>query len=218
MVDLFEGYMPELAATHRIIARRGANSRERINSIRSMAKGSAVALLLIYLIMSTIFKSYLQPALIMLTIPFGLVGATVGHILYGLPLTMMSFFGMVALTGIVVNDSIMLIVAINDRVSGGMPFFEAIREGGKRRFRAIVLTSMTTFGGLAPMIVEKSFQAQFLIPMALSIAFGVAFATLSTLIVVPCMLAVLNDLRRLGHSILRFRVPTREEVEPSIAV
>ncbi len=218
MGDLFEGYMPELAATHRIIARRGANSRERINSIRSMAKGSAVALLLIYLIMSTIFKSYLQPALIMLTIPFGLVGATVGHILYGLPLTMMSFFGMVALTGIVVNDSIILIVAINERVSGGMPFFEAIREGGKRRFRAIVLTSMTTFGGLAPMIVEKSFQAQFLIPMALSIAFGVAFATLSTLIVVPCMLAALNDLRRVVHSILRFRVPTREEVEPSIAV
>jgi multidrug efflux pump subunit AcrB len=117
---------------------------------------------------------------------------------------------------VVVNDAIVLIVAINERLRQGMPLFDAFREGGKRRFRAIVLTSLTTFAGLFPMLLEKSFQAQVLIPMALSIAFGVLFATIGTLLIIPCLLAVLNDLRCLLYGMWHLRwPPTRESVEPS---
>jgi multidrug efflux pump subunit AcrB len=100
------------------------------------------------------------------------------------------------------------------RLDSGMPFLEAIREGGKRRFRAILLTTITTFFGLMPMILEKSMQAQFLIPMAISIAFGVAFATLLTLILIPCLLAILNDIRRICHFAWFLKMPSREAVEP----
>lgn len=205
--------LPRLEREYRITGRRGYDAQMRKDSVVSMAIGAVVALVVIYLIMATIFRSYVQPAIIMVAIPLGLIGAFVGHWLYGKPLSMMSFFGMVALTGIVVNDAIVLIVAINDRLRSGMPFFEALREGGKRRFRAILLTTMTTFAGLFPIILERSFQAQFLIPMALSIAFGVVFATMATLVVIPCLLVALNDLRRLVHLLRHLRWPSREEVE-----
>ena len=128
----------------------------------------------------------------------------------------LSFFGWVALTGIVVNDAIVLIVAINRRLEQGMGLHDAIVEGGKRRFRAIILTSITTFAGLFPIILERSFQAQILIPMGVSIAFGVLFATLGTLIVIPCLLAILNDFRCILHTVWHLKRPqTRDHVEPN---
>jgi multidrug efflux pump subunit AcrB len=216
MRDLIENYLPQLATQYGIKAERGFESADRIDSMISILVGAIIAMLLIYLTMATIFHSYLQPAIIMFAIPFGFVGAIIGHRLYGTPISMMTFFGMTALTGIVVNDAIVLIVAINERLRQGMPLFMAFREGGKRRFRAIVLTSLTTFAGLFPMLLEKSFQAQVLIPMALSIAFGVLFATIGTLLIIPCLLAVLNDIRCILYAIWYLRWPeSRESVEPS---
>ena len=163
--------------------------------------------------MATVFKSYLQPLIIMVSIPLGMIGAFAGHIIYSLPLTMMSFFGMVALMGIVVNDAIVLIVGINDRFRRGEDFYESLVEGGKRRFRPILLTTLTTFAGIYPIILEKSLQAQFLVPMGISIAFGVLFATLSTLVVVPCLLGILNDVRQFLFFSIRGQYPTPELAE-----
>ena len=166
-------------------------SRESSRSLGSLKIGFPLAMLGIFLILATMFRSYLQPLVIMVTIPFGLIGAVAGHLVMGFDLTMLSMFGMVALAGIVVNDAIVLIECINERMASGMPLTEALCVGGARRFRAIVLTTLTTSFGLAPIILEKSMQAQFLIPMAISIAFGVAFASLLTLFLIPCLLLIL---------------------------
>jgi Cu/Ag efflux pump CusA len=127
----------------------------------------------------------------------------------------MSIFGMVALTGVVVNDAIVLIERVNENLAEGLPFFNAILKGGRRRFRAIFLTSLSTVGGLAPMILETNFQAKILIPMALAIAAGVAFAPVLTLVLIPSLLVVLNELRRLCYRWLRGGWPSCEEVEPA---
>ena len=161
------------------------------------------------------FRSYAQPIVIMFTVPFGIIGAVFGHLLMGYDLSIMSIFGMVALTGVVVNDAIVLIERINENFACGMPFFEAILQGGTRRFRAIFLTTLSTVGGLAPLIMETDFQAKFLIPMALSIAAGVAFATILTLVLIPSLLAILNDLRLVVHRIKHGQWPRRLDVEPA---
>ncbi len=217
MADLTASFLPGLAARHPGLGySTEGQAQQTQESLSSLKIGFPLAMLGIYLILATIFHSYVQPVVIMVTIPFGLIGATFGHLLFGKPLTMMSLFGMVALAGIVVNDAIVLIEAVNTRLGAGMPFFDAMREGGKRRFRAIFLTTLTTFAGLTPIILEKSMQAQFLIPMAIAIAFGVAFATLLTLIVIPCILAAVNDLRRLLWFVWHRQWPSREQVEPGV--
>jgi Cu/Ag efflux pump CusA len=128
---------------------------------------------------------------------------------------MISMFGMVALTGVVVNDAIVYIERVNENLAEGMPFFEAIIAAGARRFRAIILTTVSTVGGLAPLILETDFQARFLIPMALSLAAGVAFATALTLVLIPSALAILNDLRLVYHRLRKGYWPKRVEVEPA---
>jgi multidrug efflux pump subunit AcrB len=128
---------------------------------------------------------------------------------------MMSMFGMVALTGVVVNDSIVLIERINENLARGMSFFEAIKQGGARRFRAILLTSLSTVGGLAPLIMETDMQAKFLIPMALSLAAGVTFATVLTLVLIPSLLAIVNDGRRVMARLQSGEWLEREVVEPA---
>ena len=177
--------------------------------------GYPMALLGIFIIIATIFRSYLQPFVIMFTVPFGIIGAILGHLLMGYDFSMMSAFGMVALTGVVVNDAIVMIERINENLAEGMSFFEALVSGGARRFRAVFLTTVSTVGGLAPLIMETDFQAKFLIPMALSLAAGVAFATVLTLVMIPSLLAILNDFRRVVRRLTTKRWPTREEVEPS---
>ncbi len=174
-----------------------------------------MALLGIFIIIATMFRSYAQPIIIMFTIPFGIIGAVMGHLLLGYDLSIMSIFGMVALTGVVVNDAIVLIERINENIAEGMPFFEAILSGGARRFRAIFLTSISTVGGLAPLIMETDLQAKFLIPMALSIAAGIAFATVLTLVLVPSLLALLSDIRLLAHRLRYGFWPKRVELEPA---
>ena len=153
-------------------------------------------LLLMYAIIAFTFRSYSQPVLLLLLIPFSLVGVAWGHWVHGLPLNLLSMLGVVALIGILVNDGLVLIKKFNLQLKDGMPFREALVEAGKSRFRAIALTSMTTIAGLAPLIFEPSFSAQFLIPMAISVAYGIAYATFLTLLMLPMMLGVVNSMKR----------------------
>ncbi|HSN54425.1 MAG TPA: efflux RND transporter permease subunit [Candidatus Sulfomarinibacteraceae bacterium] len=169
--------------------------REQNESLGSLRVNFLVAQLAIFALLAIPFRSYSQPLIIMSAIPFGLVGAVLGHLVMGLNLTMLSMFGMVALTGVVVNDSLILIDLINRERAAGATLDEAIRDSGERRFRPIMLTTATTFLGLTPMIFETSMQARFLIPMAVSLGYGIVFATAITLILVPTLYRILEDLR-----------------------
>jgi multidrug efflux pump subunit AcrB len=167
---------------------------------------------MIYVLLAVLFKSYIQPVIVMSAIPFGLVGAMWGHILMGLDLTLISMFGVVALTGVVVNDSLIMIDFINRARRDGMSARQAVIESGIRRFRPIMLTSLTTFAGLTPLLLEKSLQAKFLIPMATSLGFGVVFATFITLVLIPVGYSLVTDLKvRLGMQ------DDYDEVEPNEA-
>ena len=174
-----------------------------------------MALIGIFFVMATIFRSYIQPFVIFFTIPFGIIGAIVGHMLLGVDLAIMSAFGIVALTGVVVNSAIVLIDRINKNLAEGMTLFEAVESGSARRFRAIFLTTVSTVGALLPLILEKDMQAQMLIPMAVSIAAGVLFSSALTLVLIPSLLMIMNDVRRLWFRLWHGWWPTREEVEPA---
>lgn len=174
-------------------------------SMESLVRGLMLALLAIYALLAVPFRSYIQPAIVMLAIPFGIVGAVLGHWLMGFSLSVMSMLGVVALSGVVVNDSLMLIDFANRRREAGENAVEAIHLAAVRRFRPVLLTTLTTFGGLAPMIFETSRQARYLIPMALSLGFGVLFATLITLILVPCIYIAVEDAGVLMGAKSRFR-------------
>ncbi len=156
-----------------------------MESLISMFIGFGLAVLAMFILLTLEFRSYMQPLIILAIIPFGWLGAILGHALLGQNLTLFSFFGLIALTGVVVNDSIVLVDFINRRVRDGIPLFEALMSAGARRFRPIMLTSMTTVAGLFPMLLETSLQAQVLIPMAASLIFGLMTGTLLILILVP---------------------------------
>lgn len=172
-------------------------AKNRQESMASLIVGFAFALFLIYALLAVPFRSYLQPLVVMSVIPFGIVGAVLGHILFGYNLSMLSMFGIVALSGVVVNDSLVMIDFVNRARASGTPLHEAVIESGKRRFRPIILTSLTTFFGLLPMITETSIQARFMIPMAISLGFGVLFATGIALVLVPTLYTILEDILRL---------------------
>jgi multidrug efflux pump subunit AcrB len=169
-------------------------------SMSSLVGGFTLSMLMIYFLLAMPFRSYSQPLIVMVAIPFGIVGAVLGHLLMGYNLSLMSMMGIVALAGVVVNDSLVLIDYANRKQQEGSGPAEAIRIAGLRRFRPIVLTTLTTFGGLAPMIFETSRQARFMIPMALSLGFGILFATVITLILVPCLYLLIEDIKQwMGH-------------------
>ena len=168
--------------------------QEQRETMGGLIRGFLFALIVIYALMAIPFKSYLQPLVVMGSIPFGLIGAVLGHFVMGMNLTILSMFGIVALTGVVVNDSIVLVDFINKRRREGMDVHEAVLAAGPRRFRPILLTSLTTVAGLTPMLLEKSVQAQFLIPIAVSLAFGVLFSTFIILVMVPASYLILEDL------------------------
>ena len=171
--------MPAIFAEYPQVRVRWEGQREQSNeSLRSLGVGFVVALFAMFVLLTMEFKSYFQPFLILAAIPFGIAGAVFGHAIMGMPLTLFSMFGLVALAGVVVNDSICLIDFINHRVREGHPLRDALREAGCLRFRPVLLTSITTIGGLMPLLLEKSYQAQFLVPMATSMAFGLMMTTL----------------------------------------
>src|SRR5210317_285523 len=171
--------------------------KNRRESMESMFKGFKLVLIVIFALLAIPFRSYSQPLLIMVAIPFGIVGAILGHFLMGYDLSILSMFGLVALTGVVVNDSLLLIDYVNRVRRKGTSLLDAVMEAGQRRYRPILLTSLTTFFGLMPMILETSVQAQFLVPMAISLAFGILFATGITLLLIPTLYMVLEDGRHL---------------------
>lgn len=194
----------------------GGEKEEIQESFGGMRKGFLFAIAVIYSLLALVFRSYFQPIIIMLAIPFGIIGGVLGHIVMGYPMTIASWIGLIALTGIVVNDSLILIDFINRARREGMGTREAIIQGGRLRLRPILLTSLTTVFGLLPLMAEQSFQAQVMIPMAISIAFGLVFATMITLLVIPCFYQILEDVRALGHYIWtgqRFETPATSKSE-----
>ncbi len=216
IAELSRGYFAELEERYPglRVSVQGEKKKQR-ESFGSLLIGFPLAMCGMFMIIATMFRSYAQPFVIMFTVPFGFIGATWGHLLLGKDLSMMSIFGMVALAGVVVNDAIVMIERINENHAEGMSFFQAIQQGGARRFRAVFLTTISTVGGLTPLIMETDFQAQIVIPMAISLAAGVAFATMLTLVLIPSMLVILNDLRRLAYRVRRGVWPSREAVEPA---
>ncbi len=168
--------------------------KEQKESLSDVEKGLYIALFGIYALLAIPFRSFTQPFIVMLAIPFGIVGAVAGHLIMGYNISLLSLFGMVGLAGVVVNDSLVLIYAANRiRRQGDGPQSAVIKAGGLR-FRAILLTSLTTFAGLTPMLLERSVQAQFLIPMAVSLGFGVLFGTFVTLLLIPCGYVIREDI------------------------
>ena len=197
LTDLQQGTLPGLMADYPGLRLSfEGEEADRAESLSSLGRGFAMALLAIYALLAVLFRSYTQPMIIMSAIPFGFLGAVLGHVLMGWDLTLLSMFGVVALTGVVVNDSLIMIDFINRHRKDGTSLVESVTNSGVRRFRPIVLTSLTTFVGLTPMLLEKSLQAKFLIPMAISLGFGVLFATFITLVLVPVSYMVLEDLKR----------------------
>ncbi|MCF7973338.1 MAG: efflux RND transporter permease subunit [Phycisphaerae bacterium] len=198
---LKQDVLPELRETYPSLGYdwegQQADMRE---SMGGLMNGFGIAMFAIYAMLAIPFRSYIQPVIVMVAIPFGIVGAVLGHVLMGYSLSLMSMMGIVALSGVVVNDSLVLIDYANrlHRNEGYTPF-DAIHQAGIRRFRPIILTTFTTFGGLTPIIFETSMQARFLIPMAISLGFGIMFATSITLILVPCLYLMIDDAVRLKN-------------------
>ena len=209
--DLGASELPALADRYPGLTYRSAGEQtERRDSLGSLLIGFPLAMLAIYALLAVPFRSYLQPLLVMAAIPFGAIGAVLGHVLLGYGLSIISMFGIIALAGVVVNDSLVLVYTANrlrlradaaggagmspEQAARGLDPFNAIVEAGTRRFRPIMLTSLTTFFGLAPMIFETSVQARFLIPMAISLGFGILFATAIILVLLPALYLMLEDM------------------------
>jgi len=194
--ELYASVLPNLMREFAGLQYRFAGEqRERNEALSTLIPNFGIAMLAIYALLAVLFRSYWQPAIIMSAIPFGIVGATMGHLLMGFNLSILSLFGIVALAGVVVNDSLIMIDLINRERRSGVELAQVLRDCATRRFRPIMLTTLTTFCGLLPMITEKSLQARFLIPMAISLAFGVAFATCITLVLVPSLYMILEDIK-----------------------
>ena len=204
LADLQNRVLPEVLPRHAgvyyVFEGAAAEQEETIGALRT---GFIVALLAIFTLLAVPLRSYLQPLIIMAAIPFGLVGAVLGHIVTGLDLTFMSMLGLVALAGVVVNDNLVMVTFINRKRALQGDLNAAIREAGAARVRPILLTSVTTFVGLAPLMLEHSIDAAVLQPMAVSLAFGVVFATFITLVLVPTAYLIIEDLRRCGRGVLR---------------
>ena len=198
LAELKAGPLPQLLADYPgLTFDLEGEEKERRDSMESMQRGFQLALVMIFALLAIPFRSYTQPLLIMFAIPFGIIGAILGHLIMGYDLSILSLFGIVALSGVVVNDSLLLIDRANQNRRGGMDPHDAVTEAGLRRFRPILLTSLTTFFGLSPMILETSFQAKFLIPMAISLGFGILFATGIILLLIPALYLILEDVRGL---------------------
>ncbi|MDP6034890.1 MAG: efflux RND transporter permease subunit [Verrucomicrobiota bacterium] len=197
VAGLRENDMPKIiSANPGVMADFKGSREEQELAMESLVQAYFVAMVMIYGLLAIPFKSYVQPFIVMCAIPFGLIGAALGHLIMGIELTILSMFGVVALTGVVVNDSLVMVDFVNRNRSKYDSLLEAVRISGVARFRAIWLTSLTTFAGLTPLVFfEKSVQAQFLIPMAVSLGFGVMFATVVTLVLVPSLYMILEDVR-----------------------
>jgi len=208
-VDLESRFLPQLKSNYPGLRYTiEGEGKEQKESLADVARGFVIALFCIYALLAIPFRSFTQPLIVMSAIPFGMIGAVLGHLIMGHNLSLLSLFGVVGLAGVVVNDSLVLMDATNRIRSQGADAHDAITRAGAMRFRAIILTSLTTFAGLTPMLLERSLQAQFLIPMAISLGFGVLFATGITLLLVPALYMILEDAHHLLASLKAKVAPT----------
>ena len=198
MDDLKIDFLPELEKSFTDVKwDPSGNQKHKGELIGSLVGGFGMAIMGIFALLAVSFRSYVQPIVVISAIPFGLIGSILGHALLGLDISLLSLSGMIAVSGVVVNDNLVLVDFINRARDKGMDVAQAIREAGVARFRPIMLTSLTTFAGLTPLMLEKSVQAQFLIPMAVSLAFGVMFATTVSLLLTPSAYYILEDVKAL---------------------
>ena len=197
--ELATKVLPQILSRHPgVTSRLSGEAEDQAKTTDTLSLGAIAILLMIYAALAIPLRSYGQPLIIMSVIPFGIIGAILGHLIFGSSVSILSAVGMIGLSGLVVNDSLVLVDHINERLrSGEESWQQAVVEGGVRRFRPVLLTSVTTFMGLLPITLETSLQAQFVKPMAISVAFGVMFATFVTLILVPVLYFVGRDIRAL---------------------
>ena len=214
MAEIKNDIMPGILAKYPTVtpSYEGQN-REQSKLTDSLTPIGLAALLLIYIVIAFTFRSYSQPLLLLFLIPFSLPAVAWGHWIHDYPVNILSMLGIIALIGIMVNDGLVLIGKFNNNLREGLPFDDALYEAGRARFRAIFLTSITTVAGLAPLIFEESRQAQFLIPMAISIAYGIGFATVLTLIVLPIFLSFSNNVKTTLKWLQTGNKISKEEVE-----
>lgn len=194
--DIQDNFLPDLLAQYPSVKSELAGQiQEEQKALVESIRNFAISMIIIYGLLAIPLRSYAQPIIIMSVIPFGIIGAMLGHLILGRDMSSLSFFGVIAAAGVVVNDSLVMVDFINKARIRGLDTVRAVIEAGTHRFRAIILTSLTTFIGLIPIISETSLQAQFVIPMAVSLAFGVLFATVITLIFIPCLYVVGTDIK-----------------------
>ena len=195
--DVIDNYIPQLLQTYPDVNfGLGGASQEQAELIQRIALFFMAAMFLIYALLAIPLRSYIQPLIVMAVIPFGMIGALIGHIVFGTTVSMMSLFGLVALSGVIVNDSLIMVDFVNRGRNEGLGLVEAVVESGTSRFRAILLTTLTTFLGLLPIMFEDSMQAQLVIPMTLSLGFGILFGTGLTLFMIPSLYLILDDFTR----------------------
>ncbi|MFQ5626235.1 MAG: efflux RND transporter permease subunit, partial [Methyloligellaceae bacterium] len=205
---LEETILPGLVSTYKLRYAFKGRAEERANSFADLRAGAMLALIIIYIILAWVFESYAKPVAVMAIIPFGFVGAILGHMVMGYSLTIISMIGLLGLSGILVNDSIILVTQMSRRLSEGESLQEATLGASRDRFRAVLLTSLTTIGGLTPLLFETSRQAQFLIPMAVTLVFGLAAATVLVLVLVPSLIGIGGDVSQCVQ-VLKSRVNFR---------
>ncbi|MBN3562523.1 efflux RND transporter permease subunit [Aliamphritea spongicola] len=212
---IFGEYAKRLQARYPGVEILPAGELEEMGGIRkNLIKALILAAVLIYILMAVPLKSYWQPFIIMSIVPFGFIGAAMGHMIMDLPLSLLSFFGMLALTGVVVNDSLVMMTRYNDARRNGMDISDALQDAGTGRFNAIFLTTATTVIGLVPLLSETSEQAQYLIPAAASLAYGELFATALMLILVPVLIAIAEDIKSLWYRLFTFGNETAYNDDP----
>ena len=170
-----------------LIITSGGEQRQQSDAQAALGQALGIALFIIFALLALVFRSYVQPIVVMSAIPLGLIGAVTGHYIMGIPLTILSIFGIIGLAGVVINNSLVMVDVFNEHIKNGMAVREAVILGTKQRFRPILLTSLTTFQGVYPLIMETSLQAQFLIPLAVSIGYGVLFGTVIIVLTVPAI-------------------------------
>jgi multidrug efflux pump subunit AcrB len=210
-------HVPYLKARYpSITALYEGQNREATRTQQSAAQVFPIILLLIYIVIAFTFRSFSQPLLLLIMVPFAFIGVGWGHWVHDFPVNILSLLGIIALIGIVVNDGLVFIAKFNRYLKEGSTYDEALLQAGNSRFRAIFLTSITTIAGLSPLIFETSRQAQFLIPMAISIAYGIGIATVLTLIMLPMLLALSNDIKVYVTWFWEGKRPSKESVERAI--
>jgi len=214
LLDLENNIMPDILSKYPSVSVSYEGQNREANKLTRSAKTVVpIIILLIYMTIAFTFRSYSQPLLLLFMIPFSFIAVAWGHWIHDLPINILSALGIIALIGIMVNDGLVLIGKFNSYLRDGLSVDQALTKAGRMRFRAIFLTSLTTIAGIAPLLLEKSRQAQFLIPMAISIAYGIAIATVLTLIMLPILLSFTNDVKRRVHWLIHGELLPRERFE-----